>query len=92
MSQSKRFSEHDNEFSVLQWPSQSLDLNPVEHLWDVIEQEIHSMKVHLENLQELHDAESQRNVSNILWNPCHEEMRLFCVSNPGPGEIPSFRN
>ena len=47
------FNEHDNEFSVLQWPSQSPDLNPVEHLWDWVEREIHSMNVQLINLQTL---------------------------------------
>lgn len=26
--------------------SQSLDLNPAEHLWDVVQHEIHSIKVH----------------------------------------------
>ena len=50
------FHEHDIEFSVLQWPSQSSDLNPVEHLWDGVEQEIHSMNVQLTNLQKLRDA------------------------------------
>ena len=35
------FLEHDNEFTVLQWPPQSPHLNPIKHLWDVVEQEIH---------------------------------------------------
>lgn len=42
------FHIHDDEFfSVL--PGQ----NPVEHLWDVVEQEICSIKVHLKNLQDV---------------------------------------
>lgn len=32
------------------------DLNPIEHLWDVVAQQIHGMKGHLKNVQELHDA------------------------------------
>jgi len=30
--------EHDNEFTVLKCRPQSPDLNPIEHLWDVVEQ------------------------------------------------------
>lgn len=40
--------------SALQWSSQSPDLYPGEHLWDVLELEISSMKV--KYLQRLHDA------------------------------------
>ena len=32
--------KHNNEFSLLQWPAQSPDLNPIEHLWDEMERAI----------------------------------------------------
>ncbi len=50
------FLEHDNEFTLLKWPPQSPDLNPIEHLWDVVEQEIHIMDVQPTNLQQLRVA------------------------------------
>ena len=63
------FHEHINGFSVLQWSSQSQDLNPIEHLWDVVELEIRSVNVQLTNLQKLWMSTSNRSSKN----PCHEE-------------------
>ncbi len=47
------FLEHDNEFTLLKWPPQSPDLNPIEQLCDVVEREIHIMDVQTTNLQKL---------------------------------------
>ncbi len=68
------FLEHDNELTLLKWSPQSPDLNPIEHLWDVVEREIHVMDVQPTNLQQLRDAIMLRNVSNTLLNLCHKEL------------------
>lgn len=48
---------------MLNCPSQSLDLNPIEHIWDVVKWEIQILDVQLTNLKELQDA------MIISWNP-----------------------
>lgn len=75
------FREHDNEYSVLQWPPQSQDLSLIKHHWDVVQWEIHIVKVQQKIRKCVrqscqHGANPQRNSSNILWNPCHEELSL----------------
>jgi len=58
MSQSSHHLKHDNEFTALQWPPQSPDLSPIEHLWDVLEREILIMDVQPTNLQQLCSTKS----------------------------------
>ncbi len=61
------FLEHDNEFTLLKWHPQSPDLNPIEHLWDVVEREIRFMDVQPINLQQLRDAITS------IWTKISEE-------------------
>ncbi len=39
----KWFEEHNNELEVLTWHHNSLDLNPIKHLWDVLNKQVRSM-------------------------------------------------
>ncbi len=50
------FLEHDNKLTLLKWPPQSPDLNPIEYLWGVVEWEIRMMDMQPTNLQQLLDA------------------------------------
>ncbi len=66
------FLEHDNEFTLLKRPPQSPDLNPIEHLWDVVEREIHIMDVQTTNLQQLwcYHVNMDQNLWGMFPTPC----------------------
>ncbi|KAK3539129.1 hypothetical protein QTP86_026698, partial [Hemibagrus guttatus] len=38
------FDDHNNQFEVLTPPPNSPDLNPVQHLWDVLDKQVRSME------------------------------------------------
>ncbi len=77
------FLEHDNEFTLLKWPPQSPDLNPISTFgmwWNgrftswMFSRQICSNCVML-SCQ--YGPKSLINVSNTLLNLCHEELRQF---------------
>ncbi len=55
--------------------SQSPDLNPIEHLWDVVEREIRIMDVQPTNLQQLRDAIMS------IWTKISEECFQYFVES-----------
>ncbi len=70
------FLEHDNEFTLLKWPPQSPDLNPIEHLWDVVEREIHIMEVQPINMQQMRNT-----IIMPIWTKISEECFQYLVES-----------
>ncbi len=79
MNQTYAYSRDDSKIkfrmvSVQHFINEAPDLNPIEHLWDVVEGEIRIMDVQLTNLilSCQYGPKSLRNVSNTLLNLCQE--------------------
>ncbi|GBO06883.1 hypothetical protein AVEN_174953-1 [Araneus ventricosus] len=47
------FEEHQDEFTVLPWPANSPDLNPIENLWDHLDRVVRAMDPQPRNLAQL---------------------------------------
>ncbi len=71
------FIEHDNELTLLKWPPESPDLNPIEHFWDVVEWEICIIDVQSTNLQQLRDT-----ILSIWTKISEEYFQHFVESMP----------
>jgi transposase len=78
------------DIKVLDWPSQSPDLNPIEHLWDHLKREVKKVKV--KNLKEL-EAEVKKIWNNITKDVCSNLVntmndRVNAVIRADGGHIP----
>ena len=74
----------------MEWPSQSPDLNPIEHLWDHLKREI--KKFDISSLREL-EAKVIETWNNIQPEVCKNlvdtmEDRVHCVLRAKGGHIP----
>lgn len=76
---SNSFLEYDIEFTVLKWPLQSSASNPIQHLWDVVEQGICLVDVQLTHLETLYQYElkSLSNVFSTLLNLYDKQVYLI---------------
>jgi len=80
---------NNNNIKILSnWPSQSPDLNPIEHLWDELERRLKKCEIHPKNSQELEIAlqEEWSNIPEEVYNKLIESMprRIeACISNNG---------
>lgn len=75
----------DNNIPVMAWPSQSPDLNPIEHLWSILKRDVR--RARLSNLSQLYDVvvNSWKRISPIdcinlvdsMNNRCRQVIKNF---------------
>ena len=69
--------------SVMPWPAKSPDLNPIKHIWDLLDQRVRAMAIPTRKFWELAGALveewgniSHQELANLVWS--HEEEMQFC--------------
>ena len=71
----------NNEVKVLEWPSQSPDLNPIEHFWAELKKCVRARRP--TNLTQLHQLSGGmgENSPNLLWEACGRLPETFDPSS-----------
>ena len=77
------FDEHDTDVIHMSWPSESPDLNPVEHLWDILKQHLRQRFPPPSNRSELMTSLWKNGSPFLLqnsrrwWTLCHSTYRPY---------------
>ncbi|KAL0172674.1 hypothetical protein M9458_032985, partial [Cirrhinus mrigala] len=56
----------DEGIDAMDWPARSPDLNPIEHIWDIMSRSIHQCHVAPQTVQELADALVQETIRHLI--------------------------
>ncbi|KAL0152051.1 hypothetical protein M9458_052655 [Cirrhinus mrigala] len=56
----------DEGIDAMDWPARFIDLNPVEHIWDILSRSIHQRHVAPQTVQELADALVQETIRHLI--------------------------
>ncbi|KAL0174413.1 hypothetical protein M9458_030381, partial [Cirrhinus mrigala] len=56
----------DEGIDAMDWPARSPDLNPIEHVWDIMSRSIHQRHVAPQTVQELADALVQETIHHLI--------------------------
>ncbi|KAI3357649.1 hypothetical protein L3Q82_016055 [Scortum barcoo] len=73
----------DEGIDAMDWPARSPDLNPIEHIWDIMSRSIHQRHVAPQTVQELADA--------LVQKPPCPPGGVRCFSNNKPWVTPDLR-